>query len=316
MSISLLRPLLIKDIHTVDGLGSTDFKEWISRGSYQISQITNNSEIELFVSDPASLVNALVSDSSKLCCIALESMEGVVKNTKFPKSTSWVAIRLYYAAFFAAHSIMRMFGISCSFLEKGHIKIIDQLASITGANGSLRLEGGYFHTVYNPNSNILKLKRLKDSHSDTWTIFYNTLNTLSNDVLRVRGITFSKQQLSAYLHDLAESLTNRGRYPKGNWLSNHRNAVNYRHEFGGWFPYSKNSISYDNIESSLNIWKQKELFVGPSLNENNELIRFFSVTSRIVQLCKLIEEDVDRICICRKSIHHQLPLAFLKFGQI
>ena len=49
-----------------------------------------------------------------------------------PKSTGWILIRAYYAAFFAAHSLLRMFGISCIQLDAQQITAISRVAHALG----------------------------------------------------------------------------------------------------------------------------------------------------------------------------------------
>jgi len=60
---------------------------------------------------------------------------GITAVGNLPKSTAWILIRAYYAAFFAAHSILRMFGNLCIQLESPETFALDHVAQSFVQNG-------------------------------------------------------------------------------------------------------------------------------------------------------------------------------------
>lgn len=311
MEIEVLRPLLLMGFHEVSGRPSHNFKSWVSGGKYQIIDISNPNQFSFYINDVESFTKSFATDCTIFASAAIESAQGITKNEKFPKSLSWAVIRAYYAAFFASHSIMRSFGFACVQLEKGHLNDILEYSKIYGLTSSLKLERGFFETAYDSSSNILSFKKLNDTHADTWYCFYKMLNQLSEALIKSKGPTKYTKSVFSFFTELSNCLSEKGKYQKGNWLSTFRNNVNYKLEYGTWFPYDKGSFNYSEIEHILNSWNADKIECGLSFYEKNEVKKFFIVVSAIVRLCKLLITDLNKMCPSRKSIHSFLPISFL-----
>jgi len=182
---------------------------------------------------------------------------------------------------------------------------------VIGLSPKLNVEKGFFVAKYDSICDEISIKKLNDTHKDTWYVFHELIKKLSNDVLSTSLLTRHKQGMSAYLDSMRYTLEDRGRYIGGNWLSVYRNNVNYRHEYGHWYPYEKNSIPFDEIECFLGN-KNPESFAGISLLEKIETRRYFALCSSILNLCTSLVADVNSVCLHRTSIHSLRPMAFLK----
>jgi hypothetical protein len=61
----------------------------------------------------------------------------------------WCLIKLYYAAFYSGHALIRLFGESCTYLDGSHVGKINALGSALAKDPFLKLEKGAYHFVAN-----------------------------------------------------------------------------------------------------------------------------------------------------------------------
>src|SRR5262249_2362372 len=161
-------------------------------------------------------------------------------------STAWIVIRSYYAAFFAAHSILRMLGLTISQLEAGHLRSIEHVALLYGASIVRQMEPGSYQCVYDPAARTLLCTRVRlRPHDALWRLFYDTLGKLTAAVLSRSKASASGQLVVAKLDELQGCLRGGKATTVGNWLAQIRNRANYRQEFGIWFPYSAREPYYE-----------------------------------------------------------------------
>jgi hypothetical protein len=289
-----------------------DFKAWISRGEYKFVA-SNQKCLELFVTNRELLVDSYMFDCARMACAAMESVECVSEIGGFPKSTAWAAIKMYYAAFFSAHAIMRIFGRACSHLEDGNIKLLREYSDVYGINVPF-CGSGYYRSKYDQAKNLLCLEQLGETHKDTWKSFRDTIKGLSSDVLLVAGQKTKKQQLSATLDQLVYQLENRGSRQAGNWLSVYRNNLNYRQDYGAWYPYKKDSIHYHDIEKYIYNIEKADQDIDIWLLESDERKRFFGLCASVIYICRILVED---ICIVgeKNTIHKIMAQAFIRLSR-
>ncbi len=284
-NLHLLRPLILPGIfrqENYDEIGQ--FKSWIASGNFIVRNINSLSNIELEVNNERSFYSMLAYDICRMSSASFETMHHIKSANNLPKSFGWIAIKSYYAAFFSAHSILRCFGYICSQLEKGHVMQINDYGQAVGLNGALKLESAYFSGRYDSVSRRLSLKRMKNTHEDTWHALVDCLESVSRDVLQVSGLSASKQMISSNIDDLKNYLTDRGRLSKGNFLSKFRNAVNYRQEHDSWHPYGRSSIRADKILSLMSKWQSKDDLSMAVWKESLEAYNFFVACRGVINL--------------------------------
>jgi hypothetical protein len=294
----LLRPLLVPGLFRQENsVQQRDFKSWIASGNYIVRNISSTSNLELEVNNEYSFYNMLAYDICRMSSASFETMHHIKSGNALPKSFGWIAIKSYYAAFFSAHSILRCFGYICSQLEKGHVKQISDYGQAVGLSGVIKPEAGYFCGYYDRNSRLLSIKKMKNTHEDTWHALINCLNAISSDVLKVSGLSVNKQMVSASIDDLTHNLTDRGRLSKGSFLSQFRNAVNYRQEHDSWHPYGRNSIRTDKIISLMSTWQSKADLSSVVWKESLDAYNFFVACRGVINLnfllIMLIVENSD-----------------------
>lgn len=282
------------------GQSLSDFKSWIAKGKYQVSSISANGDITLHILDHEFFNETLGYDLSRFACAAFESMLDISEDIKFPKATAWPAIKAYYASFFSAHAILRLFGVSCSQIEPTQAALLSKYATLYGI--TCKAQAGFYVAKFSPSTNTLSLTKMKDTHGDTWSTFNKQLIFLSNDILQVAGISQNKIDTSAFLSKISDSLCSGGKFTSGNWPSFFRNNLNYKQEYQAWYPYDKTSIKLKNIKPYLTKWSSDDFNPNIGLLEHDERLRFFGTCSAILHL--LVNLSIDFSSIAEKgSIH-------------
>ena len=281
----LLRPLLLQGLlenevsdHCVE------FKNWVSSGNYIVRDVPTNKSIEIEINNEFSFHNMMAFDVCRMAAASFETMQHIQQSSALPKSFGWIAIKSYYAAFFSAHSIMRCFGYSCSQLERGHVTQLNSFGQAIGLSSLIKPEAGYFSGTYDQSSRILKLKKMNNTHEDTWRTLLDCLNEVSQNILNVTGLSSRKQQVSARVSDLIDIITDNGRLTNGSYLSQFRNSVNYRQEHDSWYPYGKSSIKAEKIVAMMTKWDAQENLSFHVWKESRETYNFFAACRDIVNL--------------------------------
>lgn len=309
----LLRPLIVQGLlDTEIPKDNCDFKTWIASGQYMVRDVPNAKELSIEINNNHAFNHMLAHDSCRMATAAFETMENIYVSHKLPKSYGWIAVKSYYAAFFSAHSIMRCFGFTCSQLERGHVKILNDYSSALGITNSVRVERGFFTGAYDVTNRMFSLKKMGNTHEDTWRCFTDCLKSLSTDVLSVNGLTTKKQMLSAEIDDLETILTASGRLPKGNYLSEFRNSINYRQEHFSWYPYGKGAIKSEKIMALLGNWKLDTMPIIPGWKESNDAYNFFYCCVEIVNLCRKMIELIIENSASTNNLYERWPNKFLK----
>lgn len=313
----LLRSLLLEGLlHTETSADFGEFKKWIASGKYIVRDISDNKRIDIEVNDEYAFYHMIAFDSCRMSAAAFETMYNIQSVASLPKSFGWIAIQSYYAAFFSAHSIIRSFGYVCSQLERGHVIQLNNYGQAVGLSNSIKTEAGFFSGSFNPNSRALSLRKMKNTHEDTWFTLIECLNKISNNILNVTGLSAHKQQISASISDLIDRLTSRGRLAKGNFLSQFRNSVNYRHEHDSWHPYGKNSIKSEKIVSLLTSWKHQNDLSMPIWKESLEAYNFFFACREVVNFNYLLIQLIIESSETKKNLYTRWPAKLLNIVSV
>ncbi|EHH2488008.1 hypothetical protein ACEV7Y_00040 [Vibrio parahaemolyticus] len=256
--IKILHQLCHNEIFEVVSLSMSDMKAWMASSKYLLAtplvktttkggrDITN--KFKLQVNDVDSLYIAMANDCNRFAQAAVESMWSINKNTNLPKSAGWTTVKMYYASFYAAHAILRLYGRSCSQYEKEHIEKVHELSVVTAMDNNVSsIENGFYLSSINKTSKEVEYSKLKDSHADTWHSFSLLLDELLNHLpTETTGLAKNKDKAFTLLANLKQALI-RPNAHRGNWPSQVRNKIHYQHTNGAWFPYMGASHNPDDI---------------------------------------------------------------------
>lgn len=303
-----IRPYWVPGLNEVAGRVDEGFTLWVIKQKFQVYDPPVGKRYTLTVADRDSVLRALAHDCSRLGSAAFESIALQSRHPEHPKAVSWLLIGCYYAAFFSAHTILRMLGHSVSHLESSHVHAIKQVSTIYGI--PLELATGYHRCSVGSTLDIScqELGGKSGSHESVWLVFYGMLDEMIRLVVRA-GLPLSLM-VGGKLIELRKVLS-AGGCNGGNWLSYMRNLVNYRQEKGAWFPYrgQKRGIA-DKLFQVRQMWLSDPMSIDVSSGTEFEI--FMGASVFLVAWCREMLVDMASRCPGGRSFLEFGPLHFLR----
>jgi len=313
-----IRSLWLPQIQTVVGRPLKGLGAYVLDQDYQIYLRPVHRRVELSFSEATPLLNAIAFDITRFSTAALESVSDSRPDPNFSKSTAWLLIKTYYAAFFAAHAIARMLGVSYTRFDTKHCNAIVQIAELfhseTNSSSIVKVSNGMYRCEVLKASSTLRCDLLGDgaksgSHETFWTSFSLLLKQTSNAVLVSRSGVPANNLLASQLIDALRSILNL-RGCQGAWLSMVRNVINYQHEFGCWYPYRNPSEKAPVTLLRASRWRDDVITI--SLTTGREDIhRFQAAALFLVSLCREMAIDMAERTPSGTSFHKVGLLAML-----
>jgi hypothetical protein len=300
----MTRPYWLAGLHAVTDVRTSNIRNWIVAGNYQIYSPLEAETAVLSFQDADSIAIAFAGDITRMSVAAFESVEGITPSSRLPKSTAWLLVRAYYAAFFAAHCVLRVFGRSCTQLDANAVNSIHEIADLFDQRGQIALTKGIYRGHVITDGGAFKLSRLSalggGSHTLLWAEFSALLSYLSERVL-LDTATRPGQAVSAKLIEIQTALL--GFSHTTGWLSIIRNRVNYQLEYGTWFPYRERAAYYDSLFDILARWKVDPMQLNFWSERGRELQRFMEANVIVLSLCRAIIEDMSSRAPSGRSFH-------------
>ena len=274
----------------------TDVKAWVANQNYYVDSGMTPTSFTLTVYDQEGLQAALANDCNRMSMAAIESISGVHIDSIFAKSSSWAAIRAYYASFFAAHAILRVFGISYSQLEFEHTKKIYEVAKTLNVHGAhSRIEHGLYCIQIDKEFRKVKFEKKSDSHKDMWRGFLTLIEQLNNDIPKTSALSKHKSDAIDLLDEARKGITKNGSHTAGNWLSVLRNHVNYRQSHGAWHPNEMGDALQRTIANISSRWKRSsDTFT--TTGKQQEMDIFFESTTLLLSFMR------EMLCECAEKV--------------
>ena len=285
MSADLIPPLISR---AISGFANCDrsnagFRDWLQTGTYTFLQIDSDT-FELQRVPTNDLLPTLAYDFWQVAFACLESLCTRIDFEKQPKSQGWRIIRQYYAAYFAAHALMRLLGQAATRLERAEAKRLAEIGTMyVGATANVEVSQYKISmtSIHKPECEI-RFSKFDPSgtgdHQKFWRSFCNFLENLATDVASRNDIDATN--VVARIIEVTSALKSNG-YTNGGWLSNLRNVINYQFQHGVWFPYN----GYDKTDK---ITDKRILSSGIRLDFDSKLkpiSLFDSLTQLISSLC-------------------------------
>ena len=277
-------------------------------GRYHYDSSFANKGFLLYSTDDESFKTALLCESARFSAAALETLASISEPLRFPRSIGWALIKLYYAAYFSAHSVMRVFGIALTYLEAAHVNKVSEYAGLT-VSPPPKYPVGDYAVEFDAKSLSCQFKAKSNAHKDAWASFNALLRRVSSDVSGVQGLTTSKLAVSGFLDQLVDGLSGDGDVADGSWLSKTRNEINYQQKHGVWFPYAGSNIRFDELSVIIDGWSIDEMRVGNGLIHGTRLRRFCHTCCAIAHLSRLLMHEVAQGHA--HSVHQQYGIRYL-----
>jgi hypothetical protein len=259
------------------------------RGNRSLSNsYTNLKEYSLYSRDIKVILPYYAFEVTKFACASLETILNISYNEVIhPKSQNWNIIKLYYAAFYAAHSILRSFGISVTMVDKNTATAIERKLG-SGGYPLSKVSKGEHNITSNTNLRTVDVKFIGDlgngTHERFWLEFSKAIEKIKISVPNA-GITASdKSDVVAQIRELEAILKMHGN-TMYSWLSSFRNDITYKNSHGVWFPYTQELGDIDVLASNLDLWRLNPELI--SLSGANVLQSFTYACHYIISLCNL-----------------------------
>ncbi|HET6233333.1 MAG TPA: hypothetical protein VFE05_24870 [Longimicrobiaceae bacterium] len=305
--VDVLRPYWMPGLNEISGHQSRGLAAWVAHGEYQIYDPLKPGTAILRFTLAKQITTALAADCSRMSAAAFESLEGLEASTVLPKAGGWLLIRSYYAAFFAAHALLRMFSRSCTQLDTTALRSLHSVAELYGTRGAVTLNVAQYGCIVDTPGKLISIEQRSGggggSHGAMWSMFAELLCFLRTSILQSSAVTPAAQQVAAKLIELEQILTHNGRSSGGSWLSQVRNSANYQLAFGVWFPYHARPKHPENLFALLDLWKCDPLSINVWSSGGRDLQMFMEGCMLIVAICRAMSADMAGRCPKGKSFH-------------
>lgn len=263
--------------------------------------------------EPTPIAAALASDCGRFSCAAFQSMAEISTEMDARDKVGWALVKLYYAAFYAGHALVRTLGEGCSFFYRRHVDRIASVADASGILPQLRLDAGLYHCVLSPSASVVTYAKAASTsggaHEAFWLVFGNKLRTVADSVLTGPLPTADAQAVYTQLDQLLQLINRKGGF---SWLSGVRNDLQYRLQHNVWYPETMRAKDRRDLGRIAGQWARDPLTIDLSNRRRGLLGEFSLACAFIVALCREVFGLIaDRSSKGRKSFARTGPMAFL-----
>lgn len=252
------------------------------------------------------LTPILIGDSWRFISAAFQTVAKIRSEIVEKETLPWSLIRLYYAAFYAAHALVRLFGESCSRFDQKHIRQLTTVASSQGKSSSLEI--GQYHCALNASASGFQAKLLDGGlHESFWGMFGEWIERMANAVAANRGsLTVSEAQQVVLKLEKIRDITKSAR------LSATRNRLQYRHELGVWFPTTPPKRDREALGRLVAQWDRDPMTINLQVPRLGELGEFVISCTFILALCRMVLKRIEeRSTVGQRSFVHYGPLTII-----
>jgi hypothetical protein len=308
----LFQQLWLHGLRSVVKPGPGSFKDWLLADKFASASVSSRQSFELLVHSEEELFGFIAHDINRFATACFESVGSITSRTIHSRATAWPLIQLYYAAFFGAHAILRVFGYMCTQLDQSHVNAISHAAFLGSRNPAGSLDSGFYSVTYSSSTRTLQANCMRDSHADTWKSFFEFLKWLSSAVSATSSTSAVKADAAKILDSLADALS-RNNCQRGNWLSQFRNQVNYHQKHGVWYPYNKKNYTITELWRCVGKWHTEK----PSFDLNlrrSEIVLFLEAATLILWMCRRVMLDLNATKSSPQHFVNRGGLTFLRFA--
>jgi len=258
---------------------------------------------------PEFLVGVVAGEYSRFALAALQTLKAIPDEMTDKGSLPWSLIKLYYSAFYAAHALIRLFGQSCSHFNKKQVTQITDFGISTGNPPPFVIKAGLYHCVINASASGWQATGMDgSSHETFWKVFRDWIEQSQRTMSRA-VVTLSPTELQEVILKL-ETLKE---IIKANRLSIVRNSLQYRHEYGVWFPIKLSKRDMQALARLASRWNGDPMKIDLRVANTGALGEFVLGCTFIVSLCRtMLKRVAERSTAGKKSFVHFGPLDVLE----
>lgn len=280
------------------------------RAAYDLDFDNGNRSILFDFRDAALIVTATASDCCRFSGSAFQTVSSIALEEVFDKQTlPWEIIKLYYSAFYAGQTLIRLLGEGCSFFDARHISRIDALAQAMGKTPTFKPEAGLYRCTLDPTVTKLSCIRIAGgTHKSFWNVFGERLSAATAGVLQGPLVPSDAQAVFAQLEAFDRLIGRHGSY---RWLSTLRNDLQYRHYYDVWFPSSIGKRDRGTLRRLASQWRADPMSLDLDAVRFGVLGEFIVACAFIVALCRVMLTRIAERSPRNRSFLHYGPMEFI-----
>ena len=259
------------------------------KAGYDLDFDAAASAIKIDFREPTFLGTAIGGDASRFAAAAFSSFNGAAAAIENADTLSWGLVRVYYAAFYGGHALLRFLGRSCSYVEATHLAHIRTLADALGNALPFNISAGLYDCQLTSSQTGFVLARARGrvggAHEAFWEMFDSFLSEVTEEVLSSRIAPADARNVFSKL-DALRLITRRG--AGASWLSAVRNEIQYRHARGVWMPPKVKRTQRGVLSRLAEQWTRDPLAIDIEVPPSGELGAYVAACAFITALCREI----------------------------
>jgi len=291
--VETLRPLFAPGVMSARARNSTSFHSLLCDSKIGFFVNHGSGWWDLDFGEKDRLAGYLAYDSNRMGGVAFQSFETARVGMKDRLRVPWALIQAYYAAYYAGHAVLCIFGRNSKQLDSSVVSYLNRIFKAQ-ANPPPQLAAGLHLIAADVGGTRITLSPLPagKSHQRFWELFHSEIRRVSNDVLRLNAPQQDTQDTSVKLAALLSSME--GPQQHKGWLSQVRNEVQYKHERDvWWFTKKTRDPNANALSGIMNTWRADPMDIELS-SLPDELTRFIASCTFLVSLCRSVLEEVGK----------------------
>jgi hypothetical protein len=286
--IDALRPHILPELLHIQGDVDQTLDELIgAKGAFYPSYDPTTPAwlLNFGVSDRVALFYA--NECSRFASASFQTYRTVSREFETAENVPWAIVRAYYAAFYAGHSILRIIGSSCTYIDGSRLATLRQILALYGLVDTF--QGGMYEATIERSAAEIRFQLLGSNfggtHEQFWHVFNKRLAQMEAQILQGNLPQLQAQQAWDCLGNFRSIISSRGT-SSPSWLSNVRNAVQYRHTYGVWFPFKLIKSERLTLSRVAGRWNGDPLAVPLSIGTCGDLGPFIAGCTFLVSFCR------------------------------
>lgn len=310
-----LQPYIVREFASLTGRARvTSLTDIIisELSAYDLIFDDSDQSVTMDFRETRAVIGALAGDCCRFSFAAFQTISPVATEIVQRDTVAWSLVKVYYAAFYAGHALIRVFGESCTFFDRRHAERLTELGGILGRERSFNIEAGLYRCALTPNSSALKCTKTRGAagiHEAFWTVFGTHLQRLSEATLTGALVSADARAVFSQLDALVEIMRRRTGY---SWLSGVRNDLQYRQAHGVWFPARLKHQERQSLSRLISDWQRDPMEMNLDVRRFGLLGDFVAACIFIVALCHtMLTRIAERSAAGPRSFVRLGPMAFV-----
>ena len=310
-----LQPYIVRELASLAGRARvTALTDIIvaESSAYDLIFEDTDQSITMDFRETGPLVSALAGDCCRFSFASFQTISTVEAEIMKRDTVAWSLIKVYYAAFYAGHALIRIFGESCSFFDRQHTTRLIQLGDALGHQWSFNIDAGLYRCALTQNSTAIRCIKTRGAagvHEAFWTVFGTHIQRLSEATLTGGLVPEDAQAVFGQLNSLVEIMRRRTGF---SWLSGVRNDLQYRQSNGVWFPASLRQNERQSLSRLIADWQRDPMDIDLDMRRLGLLGDFVTACVFIVALCHtMLSRIAERSTVGPRSFVFLGPMTFV-----